>query len=373
MDLLDGSTPLQAARRKHTPTLPTLLKNYAETTCAIGGVTSAAGDVDKIKAAFPTLFGQRSVDLVAATSGDVDAEEHFGHGGTEKVAHSLRVEVSGTLRVGVVLSGGQAPGGHNVIAGLFDWVVKQQGGVLYGFENGPIGVMTGAVVVLDDAKVDAYRNMGGFDMIGSGRDKIHSEQQFADSLKHCEALKLNGVVVIGGDDSNTNACMLAEYFASHGTKGDPNVVPCAVLGAPKTIDNDMKNEYVPVSFGFDTACAVYAEQIGNVALDALAEKSTYHWIRVMGRSASHIGLECALQTQPNFAFVGEEVKAKNSTLSDLTSDVANIVCERFEAGKECVVCSSSPNDLSLSLSLSPPLFYTHIPMTILYIGAIRPG
>jgi diphosphate--fructose-6-phosphate 1-phosphotransferase len=283
--------------------------------------------VDLIQAKFPTLFGQRSVDFVAKVDGDEETEVHFSHKSRDLVPPA---HVEGPLRVGVVLSGGQAPGGHNVIAGLYDWVVKEQGGTLFGFKNGPIGVMNGDVVELDDATIDFYRNMGGFDMIGSGRDKIHSPQQFAASLKHCEALQLNGVVVIGGDDSNTNACLLAEYFKANATPGG---LRCAVLGCPKTIDNDMKNEYVPVSFGFDTACMVYSEQIGSVALDALAEKRTYHWVRVMGRSASHIGLECTLQTQPNFSFVGEEVRANTLTLQDLAKDVADIIVARFAHGK----------------------------------------
>ena len=193
--------------------------------------------------------------------------------------------------------------------------------MLLGFLNGPKGIFTGNYVELDAETVARYRNQGGFDIIGSGRDKIHSEQQFADSLRHCETLRLDGLVVIGGDDSNTNACMLAEYFASHGAH-------CKVVGCPKTIDNDLKNEHVPVSFGFDTATKCYSSLTGSVALDALSSKKKYHFVRLMGRSASHIALEVALQCRPNLCWLGEEVEAEQMTLAQVSGQLANLIRSR---------------------------------------------
>ena len=302
-------SPVTVARCAYTPTLPNVLADGG-LSCAmkLGSPTGATADAEAIAALFPKMYGQPAVSFEATDAPSPTSS-------------------STPLVVGVVLSGGQAPGGHNVIAGLYDYVVKRCGGTLHGFLGGPRGIFDGNSVVLDDATIDAFRNTGGFDMIASGRDKIHSPEQFAACVAYCTQLGLQGVVVIGGDDSNTNACMLAEHFAACGSG-----IQC--VGCPKTIDNDLKNEFVPVSFGFDTACKVYSEMIGNVALDALSTRKKWHWIRVMGRSASHIALECGLQTQPNICLVGEEVEALGLTLAQVTAQIVDVVVARCAAGKD---------------------------------------
>lgn len=232
------------------------------------------------------------------------------------------------IRIGCVLSGGQAAGGHNVIAGLFDFLKKiHPNSQLFGFLKGPIGIYTGKYIEITEDLIKIYRNQGGFDIICSGRHKIETSEQFSDSLKYCEALKLDGLVVIGGDDSNTNACLLAEYFL----KENSNV---KVIGVPKTIDGDLKNEYIEVSFGFDTATKTYSEVIGNVCLDTLSSKKYYHFIRLMGRSASHIALECGLINQPNLILIGEEVEEKNKTLIEITKEIKEMIIKRHEQGKD---------------------------------------
>ena len=231
------------------------------------------------------------------------------------------------LRIGVVLSGGQAPGGHNVIMGVFDYIKRHHpSSQLFGFLNGPKGVFTNNFVEIDEELMNSYRNQGGFDMICSGRDKIETEEQYANSLKYCEALNLNGLVVIGGDDSNTNAALLADYFIQKGSN-------IKVIGCPKTIDGDLKNEFIEISFGFDTATKVYQEVVGNVCLDALCSKKYYHFVRLMGRSASHIALECELNTRANLVLVGEEVEKKNMTLEQIVDDMAQMITRRAELGK----------------------------------------
>jgi 6-phosphofructokinase 1 len=231
------------------------------------------------------------------------------------------------LRIGVVLSGGQAPGGHNVIMGIFDYAKKHhQNSQIFGFLGGPRGIYTNSYVEVTDELMNSYRNQGGFDMICAGRDKIETPEQYENSLKYCRALHLDGLVVIGGDDSNTNACMLAEYFSQ-------NEVHTKVIGAPKTIDGDLKNEIIEISFGFDSATKTYSEVIGNIAIDSLSSKRYYHFIRVMGRSASHIALECALQTRPTWAFIGEEVKEKRMTLQNIVDELADVIMERGLNGK----------------------------------------
>lgn len=215
-----------------------------------------------------------------------------------------------------------------MIAGIFDYVKSvSEGGVLVGFLNGPHGVFTGNYVEIDNEFMDLYRNTGGFDIIGSGRHKIQQPEQFASSQTVCETLQLDGLVVIGGDDSNTNAAVLAEYFVAHDC-------PTRVIGAPKTIDGDLKNEFIPISFGFDTACKTYSELIGNVALDAASSQKYYHFVRLMGRSASHIALECALQTRPNACLLGEEVAANNESLSSITQSLVQMIVARADAGKD---------------------------------------
>ncbi|CAN4083727.1 unnamed protein product [Withania somnifera] len=226
----------------------------------------------------------------------------------------------------VVLSGGQAPGGHNVISGIFDYLQNHcKGSTMCGFRGGPAGVMKGKYVVLTPEYIYPYRNQGGFDMICSGRDKIETPEQFKQAEETAKKLDLDGLVVIGGDDSNTNACLLAENFRSKNLK-------TRVIGCPKTIDGDLKSKEVPTSFGFDTACKIYAEMIGNVMIDARSTGKYYHFVRLMGRAASHITLECALQTHPNITLIGEEVFAKKLTLKNVTDYIADVVCKRAESG-----------------------------------------
>jgi diphosphate--fructose-6-phosphate 1-phosphotransferase len=232
------------------------------------------------------------------------------------------------VNIGCVLSGGQAPGGHNVISGLYDMIKAiHPDSKLIGFLKGPHGIFTNNYVDIEADFMNQYRNMGGFDMIMSGRDKIESPKQFEDSLKYCTELDLNGLVVIGGDDSNTNACLLAEYFNAKGSK-------CKVIGAPKTIDGDLKNEYCEVSFGFDTATKTYSEQIGNIIVDTRSTKKYHHFIRLMGRSASHIALECYLQTRADLVLIGEEIFQENRTLKEVTNEIVDVICKRHDLGKD---------------------------------------
>ena len=238
------------------------------------------------------------------------------------------VQAKPALRVGVVLSGGQAPGGHNVIAGLFDALKafnsKSQ---LFGFCDGPSGIVDNKSIEIDEKLLSSYRNQGGFDLIGSGRTKIETPQQFEAALKTVNSFPLDGLVVIGGDDSNTNAALLAEYFISKGCK-------TCVVGVPKTIDGDLKNDDIEVSFGFDTAAKTFSDIIGNIMRDTLSAKKYYYFIKLMGRSASHITLECALQTHPNLALISEEVAAQNKTLRGITEEISELICARAEQGKD---------------------------------------
>jgi pyrophosphate--fructose-6-phosphate 1-phosphotransferase len=267
-------------------------------------------DADAIRARFPSTFGAPRVELIPAdTAGS-----------------------PGPRKVGVVLSGGQAPGGHNVLCGLRDGLESiDPGSVLIGFLDGPGGVLADRTRVLDAAVLAPYRNTGGFDCIGSGRDKIESPEQLERSARTCRDHGLDGLVVVGGDDSNTNAAVLAEHFAAHG-------VPTRVIGVPKTIDGDLKTEDVEQSFGFDTATKVYAELIGNIARDAASARKYWHVVKLMGRSASHVTLECALATRVNLALIGEEVARDRTTLDALVARIADVVVERSEAGRDYGVC-----------------------------------
>jgi len=227
----------------------------------------------------------------------------------------------------VILSGGQAPGGHNVIAGLYDGLKRgNANSTLLGFKGGPSGLIENKVVVLSDEIIDKYRNTGGFDIIGSGRTKIETPRQFASSLETAKQLELNAVVVIGGDDSNTNAALLAEYFLSKGSN-------IQVIGCPKTIDGDLKNEFIETSFGFDTACKTYSELIGNLCRDTNSAKKYWHFIKLMGRAASHIALECALQTQPNICLISEEAEAKGQSLDQIVDHICASIVKRSENGE----------------------------------------
>ncbi|XVE72436.1 hypothetical protein DITRI_Ditri11bG0039400 [Diplodiscus trichospermus] len=293
---------LQCNRLNHTPPLPSILRNSFKV--VDGPPTSAAANPNEIANLFPNLYGQPSVMLIP------------GHS-----------EVKGrSLKIGVVLSGGQAPGGHNVIAGIFDYLQdRAKGSILYGFKGGPAGIMRCKYVKLTAELIYPYRNQGGFHMLCSGRDKIETPEQFKQAEETVKKLDLDGLVIIGGDDSNTNACFLAENFRSKNMKTQ-------VIGCPKTIDGDLKCKEVPISFGFDTACKIYSEMIGNVMTDAHSTGKYYHFIRLMGRAASHITLECALQTHPNIVIIGEEVAAKKLTMKNVTKYIADIICKRQELG-----------------------------------------
>ncbi|MBE6398593.1 MAG: diphosphate--fructose-6-phosphate 1-phosphotransferase [Lentisphaerae bacterium] len=296
-------SPLQQARAAYAPKLPAALQNGAAVCVQEGGATTAVADVEKIQALFKSTFGSPVLTFAPGK-------------GESKPA----------VNVGVILSGGQAPGGHNVIAGLFDGLKSMnKESRLFGFLKGPDGLVKNECIELTGDIIDAYRNTGGFDMIGSGRTKLEEEAQFIAARKSCETYGISALVIIGGDDSNTNACVLAEYFKSNG-------IPIQVIGCPKTIDGDLKNEWIEASFGFDTACRVYSELIGNIGRDANSAKKYWHFVKLMGRSASHIALECALQTQPNAAIISEEVAAKKMTLGQIVDNLAAIVAKRAANG-----------------------------------------
>ncbi|XAR53816.1 Diphosphate--fructose-6-phosphate 1-phosphotransferase [Bertholletia excelsa] len=295
---------VQNSRLDHALPLPSVLKKPFK--LVDGPPSSSAGNPDEIAKLFPCLFGQPSAKLVPGNPGEFPAGR--------------------SLKIGVVLSGGQAPGGHNVICGLFDYLQERcKGSTLYGFRGGPAGIMKCKYVVLTSEYIYPYRNQGGFDMIRSGRDKIETLEQFKQAEETVTKLDLDGLLVIGGDDSNTNACLLAENFWNKNMK-------TRVIGCPKTIDGDLKCKEVPASFGFDTACKIYAEMIGNVMTDARSTGKYYHFVRLMGRAASHITLECALQTHPNITLIGEEVAIKKQTLKNVTDYIADVICQRAELG-----------------------------------------
>lgn len=295
---------LQKARAAYQPKLPPALRNGANVTACEGAATTSVADSEKIAQLFKGTFGSPVVTF------EKDAGKASGS----------------ALNVGVILSGGQAPGGHNVIAGLFDGLKSiNADSKLYGFLKGPDGLIKNEYLELTVDIIDAYRNTGGFDMIGSGRTKLETAEHFELGRKHCENLGINSLVIIGGDDSNTNACLLAEYYKSNG-------IPINVVGCPKTIDGDLKNEQIEASFGFDTACRVYSELIGNIERDANSAKKYWHFIKLMGRSASHIGLECALQTQPNIAIISEEVAERKMTISEIVEDITKVVVKRAANG-----------------------------------------
>jgi pyrophosphate--fructose-6-phosphate 1-phosphotransferase len=297
---------LQKARYGYTPKLPASLSGpVSEITVELGEPTEAASDKDELKKIFRHSYGKPLAVFKTGANGKLNRK----------------------LKVGVILSGGQAPGGHNVIAGLYDGMKKgNPDSVLYGFLNGPSGLIENKTILLNGAKIDAYRNTGGFDIIGSGRTKIETPEQCAASLETVKKLGLNAVVIIGGDDSNTNAALLAEYFLEH--KSDTQVIGC-----PKTIDGDLKNQYIETSFGFDTACKTYSELIGNIERDANSAKKYWHFIKLMGRSASHITLECALQTQPNVCLISEEIEEKGYSLEQIVEQICVSIARRADNGE----------------------------------------
>ena len=298
-------SPLQKARYQYAPKLPKMLRNgISEISVLEGEETTSVADQEKIKALFPNTYGKKEIT--------------FQKGQNTSVAKKQVV--------GVILSGGQAPGGHNVVCGLYDALkTTNPENVLYGFKKGPSGLLEDDYLIFDDAYIDQYRNTGGFDIIGSGRTKLETEEQFAVAAEVCKKHGITAIVIIGGDDSNTNAAVLAEYFAAH----DAGV---QVIGCPKTIDGDLKNEDIECSFGFDTATKTYSEVIGNIERDANSAKKYWHFVKVMGRSASHVALECALQTQPNVCLISEEVAEKKMSLSQIADYIADSVEARAAKG-----------------------------------------
>ena len=296
---------LQKARYEYSPKLPGMLRNGIADICVSEGeATQSAADQDKIKTLFPNTYGKKEITFQKGQN-------------TSEAKKQV---------VGVILSGGQAPGGHNVVCGLYDALkATNKENVLYGFKGGPSGLIEDDYIIFDDEYIDQYRNTGGFDIIGSGRTKLETEEQFAIAAEVCKKHGITAIVIIGGDDSNTNAAVLAEYFAAHNTG-------VQVIGCPKTIDGDLKNEDIECSFGFDTATKTYSEIIGNIERDANSAKKYWHFIKVMGRSASHVALECALKTQPNICLISEEVAAKKMSLSEIADYIADSVEKRAAKG-----------------------------------------
>jgi len=293
---------LQIARAAYQPKMPQALSGFVK--MKEGEKTQSVADQEAIKKLFPNTYGMPLVTFEASN---------------EQVDYA-------PMNVGVILSGGQAPGGHNVIAGIFDGIKHlNKDSKLFGFILGPAGLIEHNYMELTSDIIDEYRNTGGFDIIGSGRTKLETQEQFDKGLVILKALDIKALVVIGGDDSNTNACVLAEYYAA--IKAGVQVIGC-----PKTIDGDLKNSMIETSFGFDTACKVYSEVIGNIQRDCNSAQKYWHFIKLMGRSASHIALECALQVQPNYCIISEEVEANNQTLDDVVTDIAKAVAKRAENG-----------------------------------------
>ncbi len=296
---------LQEARYGYKPKLPTILTSGAcKLVPVFGEKTGSAADSEAIASLFPNTYGASIVSYAKGENSD---------------AKSVR-------NVGVILSGGQAPGGHNVISGLFDAMqAANPENKLYGFKGGPSGILKDDYRIIDAEYLKEFRNTGGFDIIGSGRTKLETVEQFETCAKVCKKHDISAIIIIGGDDSNTNAAVLAEYFLQK--KHDIQVIGC-----PKTIDGDLKNESIEISFGFDTATKTYAELVGNIARDANSAKKYWHFIRLMGRSASHISLEVALQTQPNFCLIGEEIGAKNQSLDEVVDELVQIIAARADDG-----------------------------------------
>ena len=299
-------SPLQIERLQYQPKLPSSLQSGVNSLELVeGSATQSVRDQEQIKALFANTYGKPTVTFKSTSSS-----------GSSEVKN-----------VGVILSGGQAPGGHNVIAGLYDALKNANpSNKLYGFLGDPSGIIDGKYVEFTDSFIDDYRNTGGFDIIGSGRTKLETEEQFQKSLEVCKKLNISAVIIIGGDDSNTNAALLAEWFVKNNTG-------IQVIGCPKTIDGDLKNEQIEISFGFDTATKTYAELIGNIQRDANSAKKYWHFIKIMGRSASHVALEAALQTQPNITLISEEVEAKKMSLSSIIDYMVDIIVKRANAGK----------------------------------------
>lgn len=303
---MSNLSPLQEERLKYQPKLPSSLQQGVNNLELVeGSNTESVRDQEQIKELFANTYGKPIVKFNSTSS----------------------AKTSEVKNVGVILSGGQAPGGHNVIAGLYDSLKSANSeNKLYGFLGGPSGIIDGKYIEFTDSFIDEYRNTGGFDIIGSGRTKLETQEQFEKSLAVCKKLNISAVVIIGGDDSNTNAALLAEWFVANNTG-------IQVIGCPKTIDGDLKNDQIEISFGFDTATKTYAELIGNIQRDANSAKKYWHFIKIMGRSASHVALEAALQTQPNITLISEEVEEKKMSLDSIITYMSDIIAKRAKNGK----------------------------------------
>ena len=296
------TSALQKERASYQPKLPKALKGAVK--IKEGEPTQSVDNHEEIKKLFPNTYGMPLVEFIPA-----EKQESF------------------RINVGVILSGGQAPGGHNVISGLYDELKKlNPENRLFGFLMGPGGLVDHNYIEITDVLMNKYRNTGGFDLIGSGRTKLEKEEQFEKGLEIIRELDIKALVIVGGDDSNTNACVLAEYYAA-------KKYGIQVIGCPKTIDGDLKNDQIETSFGFDTATKTYSELIGNIARDCNSARKYWHFIKLMGRSASHIALECALQTQPNICLISEEIEAKDLSLNDIVEDIATVVARRAHDGR----------------------------------------
>jgi diphosphate-dependent phosphofructokinase len=301
-------SPLQLARADYKPKLPAALTGNIS--IKEGAATQSVAHQKEMSEMFPKTYGMPVLNI-------------------EPGSQPMK---SSALNVGVILSGGQAPGGHNVIAGIFDSLkALNSNSKLFGFLGGPSGLIHGKYIELTAQLIEEYRNTGGFDIIGSGRTKLEKQEDFDKGLENCRKLGVNALVIIGGDDSNTNACVLAEYYKS--IKANVQIIGC-----PKTIDGDLKNEMIEASFGFDTACKVYSELIGNISRDALSAKKYWHFIKLMGRSASHITLECVLQTHINYAIISEEVQDKKLTMDQIVEDIARVIKTRADNHEDFGVC-----------------------------------
>ena len=302
---MNNISNLQKARYEYKPKLPNVLKNISLVKVIKGKLTSSVSDADELKNIFPNTFGLPLINFVVG-----------------------KKQNSEPINVAVILSGGQAPGGHNVIAGIFDSLKKLNNkSKLFGFLGGPSGLIDNEYIEILGDLINEFRNTGGFDIIGSGRTKSEKEEQFEEVLVNLKKLNISALVIIGGDDSNTNAGILAEYY-------EKNNSGVQVIGVPKTIDGDLKNDMIEASFGFDTATKVYNELIGNIQRDANSAKKYWHFIKLMGRSASHIALECGLQTHANITIISEEVENKHYSLQDIVEYIANVIVKRSDAGKD---------------------------------------
>lgn len=296
---------LQAERLKYNPKLPSVFKEGINSVSVMGiDFDEDLPDGNEIKKLFPKTYGQPLV-----------------------MFKKNNYTPSPKRNVGIILSGGNAPGGHNVITGIYDALKKANpDNKLYGFLNGPSGIIDGKYIEFDDKLINSIRNTGGFDVIGSGRTKLETQEQFKKSLENCKKLNISAITIVGGDDSNTNAAVLAEWFCE-------NNVPIQVIGCPKTIDGDLKNSQIETSFGFDTATKIYSETVGNIEKDAISSKKYWHFVKVMGRSASHVALEVALQTHPNITILSEEVEKNNTSLEEIVDNIAQVIAKRAEMKK----------------------------------------